>query len=113
LTASFDGTLHVTSLCTDFDSWKIEPKELEVTCFTLRSPTFNPSHVEFFIGTTQGKFFYYYSAFLSSQKEVIHDDKNEGIITNCICYNDLVVWSTATKIRLIHYSKRQKICLIE
>ena len=57
--------------------------------------------------------FYYCNGLLSNQKEIIHDEKAEGAVTNVVCYNDLVAWSTATKIRLIHYSKKQKICLIE
>lgn len=35
------------------------------------------------------------------------------MITNILCFNDIVTWSTANKIRVIHYSRRQKICLIE
>jgi hypothetical protein len=43
LTTSDDGTLRVTTLCSDFDHWTIEPKELELSCFSLRAATFNPS----------------------------------------------------------------------
>ena len=66
LTTSDDGVLRVTSLCPEFDHWAIEPKEYELSCFALRSPTFNASMVELFIGTSQGKLFYYYNGLLSS-----------------------------------------------
>jgi hypothetical protein len=29
------------------------------------------------------------------------------------CFNDVVAWATPLNIRVIHYSKKQKICLIE
>ena len=91
----------------------IDPKEFELTCFSLKEATFNPSKIDFFVGTATGKLFYFYNGWFNNEKELIHNDKDEGPITNVLCYNDLVAWSTSTKIRLIHYSKRQKICLIE
>lgn len=113
LSTSNDGTLKVTTLCPEFDNMVIEPKEFELTCFTLREQSFNPSKIDFFVGTSLGKLFYFYNGWFNNEKELIHDDRQEGPVTNVVCYKDLVAWSTSSNIRLIHYSRRQKICLIE
>lgn len=93
----------------------IEPNEYELTSFALRAPTFTPSQIDFFIGTASGKVFYLYKKWLVTNdgKDPIHEDLEEGPVTSIVCNDDLVAWSTATKIRLIHYSRKQKICLIE
>ena len=66
LTTSDDGTLRVTSLCSDFSNWTVDPKEMELSCFCLRASTFNASQFELFIGTQTGKMFYYYSGLLQN-----------------------------------------------
>ena len=106
LSTSNDGTLKITSLCPEFDNMMIDPKEFELTCFALRNQAFNPKNIDFFVGTSQGKLFYFYNGWFSNEKELIHNDKVEGPITNILCHNDLVAWSTPTKIRLIHYSRK-------
>jgi WD40 repeat protein len=113
ISCSNDGTIKITSLCPEFDHLSIDTKEFELTCFTLRTLPFNHSTLDFFCGTSQGKMFFYYNGWFDSQKELIQEDKEEGMITNILCYNDIVTWSTMHKIRVIHYSRRQKICLIE
>jgi len=86
LSTSNDGTLRITSLCPEFDNIVIEPKEFELTTFALRATSFNPSQIDFFVGTAQGKLFYFYNGWLSNEKELIHDDREEGPITNVVCY---------------------------
>jgi hypothetical protein len=42
----------------------LDIKELELSCFCLWGITFNASNIEFFIGTTMGKLFYFYNGWL-------------------------------------------------
>lgn len=64
ITTSYDGYLKITSLCPEFDNMSLEIKELELSCFCLRAMTFNASNIEFFIGTSLGKLFYFYNGWL-------------------------------------------------
>jgi hypothetical protein len=102
---------------------------VELTCFSLRFIPFihrNAKFIEFFIGNSQGKLIHYNKDLSytptshtkdNSTKEIIFDNPAEGAITCVQCYNrdgkDLVVYSTATRVRVIHYDKKQKICMIE
>lgn len=112
ISSSHDGFLVISFLTTEFEDMRIDLQELELSCFCLKS-SFNPSQIEFFIGTCLGKLFYFYNGWLQNTKEVIHNNQTEGPITNVTCFNDIVAWSTPQNIRVIHYSKKQKICLIE
>ena len=49
----------------------------------------------------------------NSVKEIIFENATEGPITNVQCDKDFVVYSTANRVRVIHYEKKQKICMIE
>jgi hypothetical protein len=53
----------VTTLCPEFDDITHDIGEFELSSFTLRN-TFNPSNIEFFIGTASGKLFYFYNGWL-------------------------------------------------
>ena len=90
----------------------LDIQEYEISCFCLRN-TFNPSYIEFFIGTAGGKLFYFYNGWIQNTKEVIHNNAEEGPILNVQCFNDIVAWATPANIRVIHYSRKQKICIIE
>ncbi|CDW71200.1 vacuolar protein sorting-associated protein 41 homolog [Stylonychia lemnae] len=113
ISSSHDGIIKITSLCPEFDTMTLEIKELELSCYCLRALTFNASNIEFFIGTTQGKLFYFYNGWLQNTKEVIHNNQEEGPILCVTSYQDVVSWATPKNIRVIHYGKKQKICLIE
>jgi hypothetical protein len=102
---------------------------VELTSFSLRFIPFihrNAKFIEFFVGNAQGKLIHYNKDLSykpgsntrdNSTKDIIFDNPAEGPITCVQCYNredkDLVVYSTATRVRVIHYEKRQKICMIE
>lgn len=100
-------------------------RKVELTCFCLRFIPFihrNAKFIEFFIGNAQGKLIHCKRDLLfkpdsktkdNSTKEIIFDNPAEGPITGVQCNNDLVVYSTATRVRIIHYEKKQKICMIE
>jgi len=106
LSVSDDGHFRITSMCPEFDNKLIDPQEFELTCFALRAPTFNPSAIEIFFGSALGKMFYYSCGFLAVDKQIIYEDRKEGPITNVVCHQDIVAWSTPSKIRVIHYSKK-------
>jgi hypothetical protein len=102
---------------------------VELTSFSLRFIPFihrNAKFIEFFVGNAQGKLIHYNKDLSykpgsntrdNSTKDIIFDNPAEGPITCVQCYNredkDLVAYSTATRVRVIHYEKRQKICMIE
>jgi hypothetical protein len=50
-------------LSPEFDDILLEPNEFEITCFCLRN-TFTPSLIEFFVGTSKGKLFYFYNGWI-------------------------------------------------
>lgn len=137
-TISDDGLLRMTSMLQELDNFYIETLEnypqtnpgepvrrVELTCFTLRFLPFihrNAKFIEFFIGNSQGKLIHYNKDLSytptsntkdNSTKEIIFDNASEGPITNVQCYKDLVVYSSSTRVRVIHYEKKQKICMIE
>lgn len=112
ISISFDGLLKITSLCSEFDDIEIDIEEYELSCFSLRH-AFNSGKLEFFIGTGHGKLVYFYNGFFQNTKEVIHSDDKEGPITTVVCKDEVVTWATPKNIRVIHYSEKQKICLIE
>ena len=75
-----------------------------------------------FIGSQQGQLIYFKKDLIwtrdsrtadQSIKEIIFEDSSEGPITNILSYKDVVAYSTKTKVRVIHYERRQKICMIE
>jgi hypothetical protein len=113
ITTSHDGKLKITSLCVDFDHLEFDLNEFELSCFALRAPTFNPSNIEFFIGSALGKLYYYYKGWIKYDKEQINDNNNEGPITTVVAHMDIVAWATPQNIRVIHYQKKQKMCIIE
>jgi hypothetical protein len=54
---------------------------------------------------------------ISVKVPIFEGSPGEGPITNVSSYRrddkDMVVYSTATRIRVIHYEKKQKICMLE
>lgn len=82
ISCSHDGYLKITSLCPEFDNMMLEVQEFELSCFSLRGPTFNASNIEFFIGTALGKLFYFYNGWLQNTKEIIHHNEAEGTINS-------------------------------
>ncbi len=131
-TVSDDGLFKMTYLipnvpnCTIFPELYYPNKQnVELTCFSLRHLPFihrSTNFLEVFIGSQLGQLIYYKKDLIwthesktadQSVKEIIYDDRSEGAITNILSYKDVVVYSTKTKVRVIHYEKRQKICMIE
>lgn len=93
ISSSFDGKIKIESLCADFDDMELEMGEEELTCFSTKGP-FNPSTIEFFVGTGKGKLIYFYKGWISDTKEIIHNKIDEGPVTQVIFYHDLLAWST-------------------
>jgi len=106
LSVSDDGMFKITSMSTEFENKTIDPQEHELKCFALRDEQFNYNNLELFFGTGSGKLFYYSWGFIKVDKQIIFDDAKEGPITNVVCSNDIVAWSTLKKIRIIHFSKK-------
>jgi hypothetical protein len=103
--------LKITSLCPEFDDIIYELQEFELNCFSLKN-TFNASNIEMFVGTQSGKMLYYSTGWFQNTKEIMHNNKDEGPVTNVVCHKDVVCWSTLKNIRVIHYAKKQRICII-
>lgn len=111
ITTSYDGLIIVSTLCPEFDDITHDIGEFELSCFALRN-SFNASNIEFFIGTASGKLFYFYNGWLQNTKEKLNEKDDEGPVTNVVCYKDIVAWSTMKCIKVIHYSRKLKICMI-
>ncbi len=96
----------ITSLnSAEIDDMTIEMNEDLLTCFTPSS-AFNPASIEFFVGNSSGKMFYFYKGWISDNKEIIHDAASEGSLTNVVYYKGVICWATINNIRVIHYQRK-------
>lgn len=90
----------------------IQLNEDLITTFTPTT-AFNPSNIDFFVGTSVGKLIYFYKGWINDNKESIFVDDKQNTITSVVYFRGFVAWSTVESIRVIHYQKKQKICLIK
>lgn len=80
ISSSVDGTLKILSLTPDFDDMQVPLDEEEITCFSTKG-NFQPSSIEFFLGTSKGKLIYFYKGWISDTKEIIHNKIEEGPVS--------------------------------
>jgi|LauGreDrversion4_2_1035121.scaffolds.fasta_scaffold197710_1 hypothetical protein len=116
LSCSTDRVLNLRSLyLAAFDHTKITVNlpnlEEKITCIEVLDNKCMPTSLDCFIGTNFGNLYFLNRKWVTQGLELILESKNEGPVNQLVSAFGLVVWSTKSYVRAIHFRyNRQKLC---
>ena len=109
VSTSHDMTIRTKSLHgDDYDkAIKIRGHEQEeLQCIAVIDNNCAPGNLKCFVGTMEGRLLCYEARYFGAEIEKLFDSPNEGPVTQVMYQFGIVVWSTTSKIRVIHYKRR-------
>jgi len=71
-----------------------------------------PNAFDCLAGSNAGRLYNFKRGWMNSNTEILHDMTAEGPVTSVCNAFGIVLWSTNSQIRAIHFKRNQKICRI-